>query len=81
MPKIWKKRATGIAISFTGFERERGLDFQEDLFNPLVFRWNLSQPSTAIVIAATEPYDISTADKLRKGAERRELLRASAPSG
>jgi len=63
-------------------ERERGLDFQEDLFNPLVLRWNLSQPSTAIVIAATEPYDISTADKLReKEQKRRELLRASAPSG
>ena len=62
-------------------ERERGLDFLEDLFNPLVLRWSLSKTRCAVVIAATEPCDVRFAAKLRnKEQRRRELLRASAPS-
>ena len=62
-------------------ERERGLDFQEDLFNPLVLRWKLSKRQSALLIASTEACDIRHASRMRKKEEkRRELLRASAPS-
>lgn len=36
-------------------ERERGLDFQEDLFNPFVARFTLRAGGTATFIASTEP--------------------------
>jgi predicted glycogen debranching enzyme len=62
-------------------ERDRGLDFQEDLFNPLVFRWNLDSRRSAIVTASTEVLDARNAAKLRrKEQKRRELLVASAPN-
>src|SRR4051812_38733724 len=35
-------------------ERERGLDFHEDLFNPLVFKFLLTRTSPAVVIASTD---------------------------
>lgn len=61
-------------------ERERGLDFQEDLFNPLVFRWTLSKKQNAVVIASTETCDVRTAGRIRKKElKRREDLTASAP--
>ena len=37
-------------------ERQRGLDFQEDLFNPLVLRFHLAAGARAVVIATLEPY-------------------------
>ncbi len=61
-------------------EQERGLDFQEDLFNPFVARFDLSAKNTATVIASTERHHASEAAALRKNEiERRENLRASAP--
>jgi predicted glycogen debranching enzyme len=36
-------------------DRERGLDFVEDLFNPCVLRFHLNSQSQATVIASTEP--------------------------
>jgi predicted glycogen debranching enzyme len=56
-------------------ERERGLDFQEDLFNPCLLRFNLSSRSTAIVIASTELRKIATAEeyRLREIARRHEI--------
>jgi predicted glycogen debranching enzyme len=61
-------------------ERERGLDFQEDLFSPLVFRWTLSKKQNAVVIASTEVCDVRTAGKTRKNElKRRADLAASAP--
>ncbi len=36
-------------------ERERGLDFREDLFNPLVLVFDLDRGATATVRASTEP--------------------------
>jgi predicted glycogen debranching enzyme len=39
-------------------ERERGLDFQEDLFNPCTFRFDLSSRGEASVIASTEFRDV-----------------------
>lgn len=62
-------------------ERDRGLDFQEDLFNPLAFCWNLNLHQSAVVIASTEAYDVRTASKLRKKEQkRREMIRAGAPN-
>lgn len=60
-------------------ERERGLDFQEDLFNPFVLSWNLSQTPCAQVIASTQQYDIRTADAVRNAEiiHRKKLAAAS----
>jgi predicted glycogen debranching enzyme len=44
-------------------ERERGLDFQEDLFNPCVLRFDLSAKRGATVIASTERQIVSAADQ------------------
>lgn len=52
-------------------ERERGLDFQEDLFNPCVFRFDLNSSSNATVIASTEPQKTIAAEEYRQ----REILR------
>ncbi len=43
-------------------ERERGLDFREDLFNPLVLTFNLSDFPDASVIASTEYRDATLAE-------------------
>ena len=45
-------------------ERERGLDFQEDLFQPCVLRWELAVGGSAVVIAGTEPRAASDAPSL-----------------
>ncbi|HZS28046.1 MAG TPA: amylo-alpha-1,6-glucosidase [Candidatus Angelobacter sp.] len=60
-------------------ERDRGLDFQEDLFNPFVLSWNLSRMPCAQVIASTQQYDIHTADAVRNAeiARRKKLASAS----
>ncbi|HKD78547.1 MAG TPA: amylo-alpha-1,6-glucosidase [Candidatus Angelobacter sp.] len=61
-------------------ERERGLDFQEDLFNPFVLSWKLNQNRDAQIIASTERRDIGGADKVRRAEmQRRQKLAASAP--
>jgi glycogen debranching enzyme len=36
-------------------ERERGLDYREDLFNPLVLTFDLARDAQATVVASTEP--------------------------
>ena len=46
-------------------ERERGLDFVEDLFSPFSITFDLSRYSRARIIAATERYDIRYADHYR----------------
>jgi predicted glycogen debranching enzyme len=45
-------------------ERERGLDFQEDLFNPCSLTFDL-QTGSAVVIASTEPHRSNEFDGLR----------------
>lgn len=61
-------------------ERERGLDFQEDLFNPFVLSWDLSQTPCAQVIASTQHCDIHTADAVRSAEiARRKKLAAASP--
>jgi len=46
-------------------ERERGLDFSEDLFNPLILRFDLSMRWQASVIASTEPRKVEDAAECR----------------
>ena len=62
-------------------ERERGLDFREDLFNPLVLVFDLHRDATASVVASTErPTPRSIAGLRAAEIERRERLLASTPS-
>ena len=61
-------------------ERERGLDFQEDLFNPFALSRKLSRRRCLQIVASTQPYDIRKAPAQRKAElQRREKLAAGAP--
>ena len=64
-------------------ELERGLDCQEDLFNPFALTFDLAQNPAATVIASMEEHAGRTAAsviELREGeVSRREKLRAAAP--
>jgi predicted glycogen debranching enzyme len=61
-------------------ERERGLDFEEDLFNPFVLSWKLSKKQGATVIASTEKRDTAQAAAVRESElKRRQQLIASSP--
>jgi len=61
-------------------ERKRGLDFLEDLFNPLVLHFNLTKANGAAVVASLEPMDAGSASELRRlEIERREKIAAAAP--
>jgi predicted glycogen debranching enzyme len=62
-------------------ERERGLDFVEDLFNPMVLRFAIAAGGTATVIASTEPRHSGDAAQLRaREIGRRAAIVAEAPS-
>jgi predicted glycogen debranching enzyme len=60
-------------------ERERGLDFYEDLFNPLALRFDLKLRKQAAVIASTEPHDAERATEYRQEeiTRRRDVVLAS----
>src|SRR5579871_172071 len=61
-------------------ERERGLDFQEDLFNPFSLLFDISKWHNAVVIASTEVCDARDAGSVREREQkRRELVLAAAP--
>ncbi len=49
-------------------ERERGLDFSEDLFNPLVLGFDLRLSRQASVIASTEKRDVASVAEYRQAA-------------
>ncbi len=57
------------------WERERGLDFQEDLFNPFVLTFS----GSGCLIASTEPRDVRTVGDLRQAeiGRRRQVVSAS----
>ena len=61
-------------------ERERGLDFVEDLFNPYMLRFDLSADPTANVIASTEAHGAGEI-RIFRAAEikRRKVIEHSAP--
>jgi predicted glycogen debranching enzyme len=52
-------------------ERERGLDFSEDLFNPFVLRFDLLLGRQASVIASTEKREVANATEYHQAAIRR----------
>ena len=60
-------------------ERERGLDFTEDLFNPFVLRFDLPLEGAASVIASTDQRDISRVPQYRQAetTRRRDIEMAS----
>lgn len=61
-------------------ERQRGLDFQEDLFNPCTLGCDLGARSKANVIASTEPCEVSkTNDYRQREFKRRRAVQESAP--
>ena len=63
-------------------ERDRGLDFEEDLFNPGVLKFALSRQTPAVVIASTDVVrkaDEASTLKEREIARRREMAK-SAPA-
>jgi predicted glycogen debranching enzyme len=65
---------------FYRVEQERGLDSQEDLFNPFVLEWKLSLKQNATVIASTEQKDVQQAAAVRKTElQRRQEVVASSP--
>ena len=59
-----------------GAERERGLDFVEDLFNPCVLRFDLRSKTQATVIASTEPRDAARANEYRRSETSRRRANA-----
>jgi predicted glycogen debranching enzyme len=60
-------------------ERERGLDFSEDLFNPYMLRFDLRLRRQALIIASTEQRDVTQAVEYRRVeiTRRRKALVAS----
>jgi len=61
-------------------ERERGLDFSEDLFNPFILRFDLCMRQQASVIASTEERNVEDAAEYRRTEiSRRQNVIASLP--
>src|SRR5215472_9869480 len=61
-------------------EHERGLDFQEDLFNPCVLRFDFNQRPTATLVASTERQGVDAAEQYEQGeVVRRRQIAALAP--
>ena len=61
-------------------EQERGLDFEEDLFNPFALSFKINPNRGATVIASTKPIDIQKAGSFRQAElQRREQLVQSSP--
>ncbi len=61
-------------------ERERGLDFAEDLFSPFALRFDLTHRTRATVIASTERRDVRRVSEYRQAEidRRKAVLTASA---
>ena len=61
-------------------ERERGLDFQEDLYQPFLMQFEIGPGARAVVIASTEERSADSADAMRKAEiSRRAAKPASDP--
>jgi predicted glycogen debranching enzyme len=62
-------------------ERERGLDYVEDLFSPMLLRFNLARNPSPEIVASTKPRQASEARQLQNlEIERRDKLVASVSS-
>jgi predicted glycogen debranching enzyme len=75
------ERGSGWYYDFEyALERERGLDFHEDLFNPLVVKCALQPGSPCALIAGTEPHEAAESARLRlRETARRMQIMVSAP--
>ena len=63
-------------------EQARGLDFEEDLFQPMLLLFNLTPETPAYVIVSTSPKSTVSANKyLRNEKSRRQKLVETAPGG
>ena len=63
-------------------ERERGLDYREDLFSPFALKFDLGSRTRAAIIASTERRDARDAEAYRRAeVARRAGLLARSPSG
>ncbi|MGD0437971.1 MAG: amylo-alpha-1,6-glucosidase [Bryobacteraceae bacterium] len=63
-------------------ERERGLDFIEDLYSPFLLRFNLARNPAGSVIASTASHEISEALPLQnQETQRRAKVAGAAPAG
>ncbi len=61
-------------------ERERGLDFSEDLFNPVVLKFDLRLQRQASIIASTEQRDVTQVSEYRQNEiTRRRKTGTSSP--
>jgi len=61
-------------------ERERGLDYREDLFNPCVLHFGLNASDSAVLLASTGPHDVAQVAEYRKTeTSRRQAVMASSP--
>ena len=61
-------------------ERERGLDFTEDLFNPCVLRFDLNSQSQATIIASTERRSAALGSEYRQAeVSRRRTVALRSP--
>lgn len=54
-------------------EQERGLDFEEDLFQPFAIRFDLSPGQTASIVVSTERRDGKDAEAMRMSEVKRRL--------
>jgi predicted glycogen debranching enzyme len=62
-------------------EQERGLDFREDLFNPMVLTFDLDRDSQPALVASTERHSVEAAGRMRSSElARRNAVVAAAPS-
>jgi predicted glycogen debranching enzyme len=62
-------------------ERERGLDFEEDLFHPFTLRFDLTRRRGAAVIASTEPHAAESTAVLRESERTRRAAIIDAAPG
>ena len=61
-------------------ERERGLDFVEDLFNHFILRFDLLSDGKASIVASIEPCDVARATQYRQAEiERRRIAAQTSP--
>lgn len=88
LPSLWfshnASRIEATGHWYYGFEyeveRERGLDYREDLFNPFAAVYELNRRATALVISSTEPQHAADAEALREAeVRRREAIADAAP--
>ena len=80
----------GVAVESTGDwyynfeydrELERGLNFQEDLFNPFQVRYEIRSGEIARLVASTRPIDVSEVPAMReREIARRRVVVAESPS-